>query len=852
MSSFFRFLYSPSVADKPVSYASLSPAQRFTQFKLTWLTVQRSSALSGRHERQQTLISLVDTLSSILHDEVTRQGRGQRASSTAGSYGKSCLEYALQRDVFGWLVELAISQKLGQDGELGLARSVAGFLTSLVESQDDDFLTHEVVCKAHLRLLRFLGHLRIPADSEEARESMMELLFAICQKIRHFRPLLAMFFDADAWRARNDRPNAESCQEDEFLIFHLLASQMHRTGRAGDFARAGLLMIVESANDSDEVQRWIAESDFPTVQIDGRDGIGKFLDSLRYWQDILNAAIGTDLRQALLDTFQILFLQSILYPSLLGTEADDAACFSYLASIMRIISHPDLVDVTLSYLFATDASKQTSNAAKRATIMIRQQLEFAPSLLSLSDMIMANLKSSSTETRVATIHLVEALMRDHWHYCIHSLMKTVAVPKGHATIGHHRKEMAILQGLTSTSQELNASQAFDCYLQDTFVHLEAQNMSIDALFEASSVQHNLTSGRQLPKHFFHSIAPEDPLLCILLGLLANWFTNDVSLNLALTGLLHALASCRYRSLAGWLLFAPADSWHGEPGAIAPDYTMQSPEDIEDAALLKELKETEELLGHAQGLEIDDDASDDELAFASSERRQATEQASLLPSWTRFPPLLTMLKTLSAQRRHYQSENDTLETEIAERRRAFTSVEEGGEVIQAMLVAEALASPTAQSPSAQKAEQRSFLSPTLSRRLTAPSILRRMTSRSSVPSTPSKPSSGTDKTCSSPFAEHFSTTQRLVPALHPIEFHTLAGGNSPDSPTDGSAPSRADGPSKPDSQRRISRQSASLDPGQLATSRLINNIILFEELVKELTSIAQVRRILFERDACLFT
>jgi hypothetical protein len=57
--------------------------------------------------------------------------------------------------------------------------------------------------------------------------------------------------------------------KEDFPLFYLLIDYVHHEGRVGDFSRTGLLYIVESASTSEELERWIVESDLATLMASG-------------------------------------------------------------------------------------------------------------------------------------------------------------------------------------------------------------------------------------------------------------------------------------------------------------------------------------------------------------------------------------------------------------------------------------------------------------------------------------------------------------------------------------------------------------------------------------------------------
>ena len=142
-------------------------------------------------------------------------------------------------------------------------------------------------------------------------------------------------------------------------MFYLLLDYVHHDGRVGDFARTGLLYIIEAASSSVELERWIVESDLATLMASGlgalysqlsrklviayskedppdilvlsdyssetpsygaettespdfKTHLDTFLSYLVFWQDVLEHCHSLEVKQTLLDHFQVLFLQQLL------------------------------------------------------------------------------------------------------------------------------------------------------------------------------------------------------------------------------------------------------------------------------------------------------------------------------------------------------------------------------------------------------------------------------------------------------------------------------------------------------------------------------------------------------------
>jgi Retinoic acid induced 16-like protein len=57
--------------------------------------------------------------------------------------------------------------------------------------------------------------------------------------------------------------------KEEFPLFYLLIDYVHHEGKVGDFARTGLLYIIEAASSSADLEKWIVESDLATLMASG-------------------------------------------------------------------------------------------------------------------------------------------------------------------------------------------------------------------------------------------------------------------------------------------------------------------------------------------------------------------------------------------------------------------------------------------------------------------------------------------------------------------------------------------------------------------------------------------------------
>lgn len=134
---------------------------------------------------------------------------------------------------------------------------------------------------------------------------------------------------------------------------------IHHEGKIGDFARTGLLYIIEAASSSVALEQWIVESDLSTLMATGLGALYSqlsrklvidhptenlppilalsdyqhpvstfeivsscspdfqlhletFLSHLLFWQDVLNHCRSVEVKSTLLEHFQVIFLQQLL------------------------------------------------------------------------------------------------------------------------------------------------------------------------------------------------------------------------------------------------------------------------------------------------------------------------------------------------------------------------------------------------------------------------------------------------------------------------------------------------------------------------------------------------------------
>lgn len=233
----------------------------------------------------------------------------------------------------------------------------------MIESEEEDFVENEAFSKSLMNLLiRITGANSIRLSSETEVE-VVELAFGIAAKIRLQPEILPAWFRTHT-QAHTDARDAHEkftgkTHKEDFPLFYLLIDYIHHEGRIGDFARTGLLYVIESASTSVDLEQWIVESDLATLMATGLGALYSqlsrklvidyapdelpsvlalsdyehpvstheivssastdfqghmetFLSHLVFWQDVLDHCKSIEVKQTLLEHFQVIFLQQLL------------------------------------------------------------------------------------------------------------------------------------------------------------------------------------------------------------------------------------------------------------------------------------------------------------------------------------------------------------------------------------------------------------------------------------------------------------------------------------------------------------------------------------------------------------
>ncbi|KAF5391407.1 hypothetical protein D9757_001905 [Collybiopsis confluens] len=970
-----------------------------------------------------------------------------------------CLEFLLKNDVLGTLVRLSEA-----DRPFGIQAEVLRAVQNMVVLLDEQFLVHSAVHKAVLRLLRDCAgddlheqldgrHRKVMGAAgnaartqpSEFEEDLVNLLCILCSRIRTFRELLMIFFHDKHWYHSEPLFSLEEEDEDEedeehkgvaadttnrsssptpsqatvtsapmssaikkpeyeFLLFNYLLRFVHREGQIGEFARAGLLLLLDVAMSPEEpvhritgevnssetavdpitdaalaLAEYILDGDFsevlgaglgavysmlpsklefrPPTNADRSQDTGMvlgnmwldtedekemlevfrakswamgvedanspdfkarldhFLKLLEFLQDVLrrnviqnnvdaSALVGTAIVNSILDAVRRIFLENVLYPTILEcSDADGSAVavMSYIDIMIRTLQDGQLADLLVDFLISEDneedkprprpqslmmlrneppqsksgvnTDKAAKNRRRKSSAMAilemeapdtRKQSDYFTSIsrFTLKDLLLSNLRSKSQPTATAALHLMQAMLLQHPQLCIEKLLIVVPDPLATAfpypmmltsississskdndaddetfiypgveesseplfhqpetTFSTHEREMDLYLALVSRVDPSHNSDPFstgyDHYLRDALYSIQTQ--------PAYQVDFDDSDLRMKAKH---RINVNDPMISTLLESLRRFFSNTPDFNIALTGALSSLAIHPDRSLAGWLTFASND--------LAPSRT----DDI------------------SAGLDANGDGDDRSIDYRIGEK--LANEDSFLPASSmdeRSRPIIhTIFHGLVAQLERYRRSVDNFDQFLIERRQGLLFSEN---LTDALSLAIEIRDDPARVAQLAEPVQQAKPKPKQSASASIVSLFtpKKNKSRSSAtPATPSTPPRKEIKTVSgSPFAPHYQRTGAIVvePFLAPIPAF------SPWTPVKKARKWNADeedvfgaGWSEKTPSSRIEDDSDEEEvDGEKPTttvtlSKLLDNVVILEESIKELVTIIHARRVL---------
>ncbi|KIP09146.1 hypothetical protein PHLGIDRAFT_103418 [Phlebiopsis gigantea 11061_1 CR5-6] len=631
MDYFSKFLRS---GPQPPAKAEVDHAQEFHK---SWMLVKNT--LLYPDERQLARgIKATDVparLQAMVDALVWESTRTEEGGTGA------CLEYLLKNDVLGTLVKLSEADRpVGIQAEV--LRAVQNMVVLLDEQFLVHSVVHKAVLRLLRHCAgddiqeqldgrnRVVGAAGASTRSQpsEYEADLVNLLCILCSRIRNYRELLMIFFHDRHWyrpeplfsveeedeEEEDEEEDHEDMAEDEtitvgkvgdsvekmqesplaedpamalsaakkpeyeFLLFNYLLRFIHREGQIGDFARAGLLFLMDVAmspidpgssnagsdnhtasvssvssvsdptNDAAlALAEYILDGDFsdvlaaglaavysilptklevrPPVQTEAPSGmilggssvsfteeqrekaeleeesrratgmeessssdfksrLDHFLKLLEFLQDVLRRNVvqesldesidptmllGSAIVQAILGAVRTVFLENVLYPSILECSDSDGsavAVMSYVDIMIRTLEDGQLGYLIVDFLTSEDntedltrsrmrprstldlsasapppapSARATKMRRRKSTAMVllemevprtRQQSGYFTSMgrFTLKDLLLSSLRSSSPETVTASLQLLHTVLNQYCHLSVDKLFVVINDP----------------------------------------------------------------------------------------------------------------------------------------------------------------------------------------------------------------------------------------------------------------------------------------------------------------------------------------------------------------------------------------------------------------------------------------
>ncbi|ORX91646.1 hypothetical protein K493DRAFT_409222 [Basidiobolus meristosporus CBS 931.73] len=633
-------------------------ALRLTKFQECWKSIQKVLESRGVKSESKVTEPFKTIVDLLVQEEIeTEEG-------TTGV----CMEYLLKNNILGELVTLTESDGLiGVRGEvIRLISSMINLLDDrfLVhnavhaptlkilnacmnkrdskECHADDLvdLMYNICSKIHgyPELLHIFFHekqwLTVPQKSSGGRTQGQN---------RFFNPDLLRNLVAGDF---NSNAGAEE-REYEFVFFKHLMGFIHKEGKTGDIARTALLFLMDITNSG--LRDFILTGDFcaiiaaglgafysqlprklvvdmsteptpPAVpsareaqsneissSLEFQTTLESFLKYIDFTQEVLIRCSSGSICNSLLENTKNLFLENILYPSLLecsDVDGSAVAVITYLDILIQSVQNTELNNMIVAYLVNSDLAKLplvTNQSAKIAADDHSAEVLVPPLLpYNMKDLIFSGLRSTSQPAVIAALKLLKTMLTRHCMYTLNFLdiefvsqQQEPMARRWCTPVNDHLRVLnryLSLISLIDPSHEKETSvkgygqylldagaamEGHEQYHQDDIAHIQPKNplaerkakrhartMSVrysDLEVTRSSIDEKPAEVASLFPQclgtcslYKHRINSTDPMMHILIGLLSGFFGQSCELNLAVTGVLIAVVSCPSRDLEGWV------------------------------------------------------------------------------------------------------------------------------------------------------------------------------------------------------------------------------------------------------------------------------------------------------------
>ncbi|KAG8907611.1 hypothetical protein FRB99_003306 [Tulasnella sp. 403] len=645
-------------------------------------------------------------------------------------------------------------------------------------------------------------------------------------------------------------------------------------------------------------------------------------------------AVGRAIALSILDSIRSIFLQNVLYPSILEcSDADGSAVavMLYINTLLQTLRPSRLRDLLVDFLMTDDDNdvpvrhRYPPRAAPKATLRRRSsamvllsmeaphsakgQSEYFTSLgrFTLKDLLVSNMpvdrpnSDGPQQTGVAALALLRTLLADHCEKAVDGLLNVMrdesvtsfpaprlpdafppesdedtddsddefVYPGAEVTPTHGRRRTAfrkhldlLLQPATSLAtlameqkmylnlvnkisgpcaEDAFSTTKYDYYLRDAVNALQSHCCYREEVGELRFIEEKGVARRSRGRK--HRLLPTDPTVSAILQSLRSFFSHTPEYNVALTGVVADISVCPNRSLAGWLSLAAKDesdnAW-GNP-------SQRDQPQVNDSVL--------------------DDDDEESVDFEIDQKLRSENPTPAfdfrLKDAKAMPVLYTVLSGLTAQLDRYRLIVEDFDTLLAERRRGLHFSENLSDALSLSLdpesIQDAFKTPTASPKPAPSTPNTA--SPTPATKPKSKSFVSFLTPKRKVPSSGNvstdNDTSSTKKRKeipASPWAPHYQRTTGtdvdayLAPpptegpwspaARRPKTSTTLSfgeGGFDDDGDLFARRPRMDTVREEPDGE-----DDDEVAPYRITLSQLLDNVVILEEAIKELTAIMQAR------------
>ncbi|TCD69706.1 hypothetical protein EIP91_006473 [Steccherinum ochraceum] len=712
-------------------------------------------------------------------------------------------------------------------------------------------------------------------------------------------------------------------------VYSVLPTKLEISQPAKAEVTSGSTMVLGASGEppdkeaQDQTERPMGLEDSSNPDFKGR--LDHFLKLLEFLQDVLrrntapespeealdpSSLVGSAIAQSILNAVRRVYLENVLYPSILECSDSDGSAVAVMAYIdisLRTLGAGQLGELLVDFLMSEDnmtedltlsrmrphsllnlggpppvtstrPDKATRSRRRKSTAMVLLEMEVPDTRrpsgyftsmgrFTLKDLLLSSLRSKSHATTTAALQLFHSLMQMYCRVCVDRLLLVIPDPYATSypyplalpsppppepneedeeafvypgaddtskssdapaiplpqfplpdtTYYTHEREMGLYLTLVSRVDPNHAEDAFstgyDHYLRDALLTIQSQDCSLWDVEpdERAKAKHRLN--------------PNDPVMSSVLENLRKFFSNTPELNMALTGVLAALAVCPDRSLAGWLTFMPKD----------PDFTPALPDQVFDPSLSGE-----------DGDDRSIDFSVEEKLLSESHSLPATS----IDEQSR-PVVHSIFHGLVSQLERYRQMVDDFDKYLLERRQGLLFNENLTDALTLALELDGTVSPRSTTPAPTGSSAPSEPSTPKAKSKSKSSFVSFLTPKKSKPTKAPEPAtqSKTHKVDASPFGSHYQRTNAI--AVEPFLAPAPSSGpwtpakpkkwNTVEDDVFTSSTQWGGETAAPEADEDEPREEQDAKPTTVTLSRLLDNVVILEESIKELVAIIHARR-----------